>query len=365
MPASSRIRNNLKRSLKLPWLDLLFACKSPSSSILPNVFSVLLPKVVIEAFVFLRSETTGGGEDSGFLLEVFRDSHEKGLVSFLATAGVGVGFSKVGGAGGGGGYFTGDTLPDRPWMEVVESRESRGGNRGGGPVVFVPSAQILASGRDFCQTSLSEENMIPPASRAGDLKIHSRLRQPVEHHGPQSLTANCTRSMWKELYAPSSNATSSMSDVTDILCAVSKGDFAGDATSRGCSDFGLSAPSLASMGTAGTSDNGESCPSSCGVEAADSGFFRSERERERSDCESGRGVMSEASSKLSCRQAYVSELSFSYYSTGLFSVRTHSFSIGALRTGRPLVLLHNGRCMFSKSRFKCGGPLLDRIEIKV
>jgi len=73
--------------------------------------------VARDALVFLRSDEARGG-DSTFLFELFRDNHEKGLVSFLATVGAGVGkfFS---GAGGGGGNLTGDILPERPCRPVA------------------------------------------------------------------------------------------------------------------------------------------------------------------------------------------------------------------------------------------------------
>jgi hypothetical protein len=101
----------------------------------------------------------------------------------------------------------------------------------------------------------------------------------------------------EKVHSPPSNETSSMSDVTDILCAVSSGDFAGAASSPG-----VSAVVSASLGRAGTSGTGESALPSCGVEAEESGLLRRERdERGRSACESGRGVISDASSKLSCR----------------------------------------------------------------
>lgn len=86
----------------------------------------------MEALVLRRSARGKGGEP-GFLLELFRDSHAKGLVSFLVTAGGGAGFSWRTGGGGGGGYLTGDIWPDRPCKplaEAVESRESRGGSFG-------------------------------------------------------------------------------------------------------------------------------------------------------------------------------------------------------------------------------------------
>jgi hypothetical protein len=111
---------------------------SPSSSILLSVSSGLLPSVFTDAFVFLRSDT-GTVADSAFLFELFRDSHENGLVNLRATAGGGAAFSSFGG-GGGGGNLTGDILPDRPCVALfVESRESLGGSFGSRPEVFAPS----------------------------------------------------------------------------------------------------------------------------------------------------------------------------------------------------------------------------------
>jgi hypothetical protein len=90
-----------------------------------------------------------------------------------------------------------------------------------------------------------------------------------------------------------------MSEVTDILCAVSSGDLVGAR-----SPLDVSALSLAFLGTPSTSGTGESARLSCAVEAEESGLLRSDRDdRERSECESGRGVASDASSKLSCRMA--------------------------------------------------------------
>jgi hypothetical protein len=143
MPASSRILSSLNLSRRLPWLDRLVDVMSPSSSILPSVCSGLLPRVLIEAPVFLRSDT-GGGETSAFLLELLRDSHANGLVSFRATGGAGMGFSCAGG-GGGGGNLTGGIAPEKPCSEVVESRESRGGSLGAGAVGFATSV--------YCQPS--------------------------------------------------------------------------------------------------------------------------------------------------------------------------------------------------------------------
>jgi hypothetical protein len=112
---------------------------SPSSSILLRLSSGLLPSVLIEAFVFRRS-VVDGMADSVFLLDVFRDNHEKGLVSLRETAGGGADFSWAGG-GGGGGNLTGDILPDKPCIALVESRESLGGSLGSRPEAFAPSVQ--------------------------------------------------------------------------------------------------------------------------------------------------------------------------------------------------------------------------------
>lgn len=91
----------------------------------------------MEALVFRRSER-GGEAASGFLLELFRDNHENGPVSFLVGAGEGSGFSGAGGVGGGGANLTGDIRPERPCG--VESRLSRGGNLGSRLGAFAPSA---------------------------------------------------------------------------------------------------------------------------------------------------------------------------------------------------------------------------------
>lgn len=76
------------------------------------------------------------------MLELFRESHANGLVSFRVTGAGGAGFSRAAGGGGGGGNLTGDIWPDRPCSplaDAVESLESRGGNLGNRPASFVPS----------------------------------------------------------------------------------------------------------------------------------------------------------------------------------------------------------------------------------
>lgn len=132
-----------------------------------------------------------------------------------------------------------------------------------------------------------------------------------------------------------------MSDVTDIRCAVSSGDFVGAA----------SVLSLVSLGSPGTAGTGESALPPCSAELDDSRLFSNDRDRdcERSECESGRGVISDASSKLSCRACGVSTCSYILFDV-LFCVRetTHSVLVGALRAGGSVVLLfyigHGGRC---------------------
>lgn len=154
--------------------------------------------------------------------------------------GGGAGFSLAGG-GGGGGNFTGDILPDRPCIADVESRESRGGSLGSGLLFFAPSP---------------------------------------------------------------SNDTSSISDVTDIRCAVRSGDLEGAALL-----LGSSAVALTFFGRLGTSGTGESALLSWAVEDEEPGLLMSDRDdRERSECESGRGVTSEASSKLSPSLSELCEL---------------------------------------------------------
>jgi hypothetical protein len=114
---------------------------SPSSSILLRVSSGLLLIVFIEEFVFRRSDVVVGSV-STFLLVLFRDSHENGLVSLRATGGAGRDFSWTAGGGGGGGNLTGDIFPDKPCIEAVEaveSRESLGGSFGSVLEAFAPS----------------------------------------------------------------------------------------------------------------------------------------------------------------------------------------------------------------------------------
>lgn len=107
--------------------------------------------MLIEAFVFRRSDV-GGDDGSGFLLELFRESHAKGPVSFREGAGVGGAFSCAGG-GGGGGNATGVILPERPCSALVESRDSRGGSLGRTIGAF-PASRACQSGIHCCTTVL-------------------------------------------------------------------------------------------------------------------------------------------------------------------------------------------------------------------
>ena len=96
-----------------------------------------------------------------------------------------------------------------------------------------------------------------------------------------------------------------MSDVTDTRCEVSKGEFAAGASamdvsvaSVSLSDSSSSVSSSPSSDTLGTAGAGDPALASCTVDDEDS-RCRSDRDRdcERSGCGSGRGVISDASSK--------------------------------------------------------------------
>jgi hypothetical protein len=107
----------------------------------------LLFIVAMEAPVFRRSAVVvAAGGDSGFLLELFRESHANGPVSFLDVGGAGAGFSCAAGGAGGGGNLTGDIVPERPCSPVVESRESRGGSFGSTLGALAPSVDCQRQG---------------------------------------------------------------------------------------------------------------------------------------------------------------------------------------------------------------------------
>jgi hypothetical protein len=80
----------------------------------------LLPIVAIEEAVFRRCPLPGdgkGGEDTVSLgWEVFRESHEKGLVNFRVVGGAGGGLlaTWAGGGGGGGDHGIDGRAPERP-----------------------------------------------------------------------------------------------------------------------------------------------------------------------------------------------------------------------------------------------------------
>jgi len=93
-----------------------------------------------------------------------------------------------------------------------------------------------------------------------------------------------------------SSDTSSMSDVTEMRCAVRSGDLSAETWSPG---FAAAASSFIGRGTAGRSGGGELSRLSWEDDVDESHLLSSERGRDRSDCESGRGVISEASSKSS------------------------------------------------------------------
>lgn len=97
--------------------------------------------VAIDVFVPRRSDAGIGG-DAAFFSLVLRESHEKGLVSFLVGA-AGAGRDEcfsfaAGGAGGGGGNLTGDIVPDRPVRPELDG--CLGGSAGSGLCGFSPSA---------------------------------------------------------------------------------------------------------------------------------------------------------------------------------------------------------------------------------
>lgn len=90
-----------------------------------------------------------------------------------------------------------------------------------------------------------------------------------------------------------------MSDVTDILCAVRRGDFVDCAFSSVASgvSFSFSASVFVPFGTSGA---GVSDGASFVVEDEEARRLIRDRDLERSECEAGRGVISaEASSKVS------------------------------------------------------------------
>ena len=94
----------------------------PSSSLL-SIISGLLLNVAIDEAVFLLSVEIdvggkGGEGTESFTTDVFRDSHEKGLVSFLPGT-AGAGSFDAAGADGGGDHGTEGSAPDSPISEDV------------------------------------------------------------------------------------------------------------------------------------------------------------------------------------------------------------------------------------------------------
>jgi len=100
----------------------------------------------------------------------------------------------------------------------------------------------------------------------------------------------------KKHVLPSSRETSSISEVTDIRCAVRSGDFSGAAPSTVGMPIFCSVSCSAPSDMAGEEDSGFD---SLAAEEVDVGRFVKDRERDRSDMDVGRGVMSGASSKVS------------------------------------------------------------------
>jgi len=125
IPASSRIRSSLNLSLKLFLVGRL--CASPTSPSCPSsnllsIISGLLLIVAIDETVFLRSPLVFGEVNVGDVMvslgvEVFLESQENGLVSFLVGAGAGdVRWELACGCGGGAHGIEGST-PERPCRE--------------------------------------------------------------------------------------------------------------------------------------------------------------------------------------------------------------------------------------------------------
>jgi hypothetical protein len=95
-----------------------------------SIISGLLLSVAIDEAVFLLSvgidvEGKGGEVTESFAADVFRDSHENGLVSFL-PGGAGVGSFDVAGADGGGDHGTEGSAPDNPISEDVRDDDLDG-----------------------------------------------------------------------------------------------------------------------------------------------------------------------------------------------------------------------------------------------
>lgn len=103
---------------------------------MPSIISGLLLIVTIEEDVFLRSSLFGGGiggdGEVSFVVDVFRDSQEKGLVKLLlgmtgVGVGVGTGDTDCCRAAGGGPQGTEGRTPDKPCREGLEVLAGRGG----------------------------------------------------------------------------------------------------------------------------------------------------------------------------------------------------------------------------------------------
>ena len=131
IPASSRIRNSLNLSRKLFLPGRPFISNSLPSSNLLSIISGLLPTVVTEDIVFLRSpfpgEVSDGDMTGSFGAELFRDNQENGIVNFLVGAGAGGDKLTFGGAWGGGDHGIDGRTPDRPCSPVLTDLCGSGG----------------------------------------------------------------------------------------------------------------------------------------------------------------------------------------------------------------------------------------------
>jgi hypothetical protein len=139
--------------------------------------------VAIEEAVFLRSGEIGGGDITvSFCADVFRESHENGLVNFRDGGGAGAGRFDAAGTCGGGAHGTDGRTPESPCNDGLADFGGRAG--------FESSCVNLCW---LCRDAIRNENL------------------PVDVVG---FTA-----------APSSSRLTLSRDVVESRCEVSRGDF--------------------------------------------------------------------------------------------------------------------------------------------
>ena len=84
--------------------------------------------MAIEEAVFLRSGETGGGEvTASFCVDVFRESHENGLVNFRDDGGAGAGRFDATELCGGGAHGTDGRTPESPCKDGLVDFGGRAG----------------------------------------------------------------------------------------------------------------------------------------------------------------------------------------------------------------------------------------------